>query len=310
MKKFVKIISLILALLMITAAFAACGKKDDEEGDKPEDTAAQTAGGDSTSEETTSVPDIEVKNWEGREYRILGKLNATYAWANSFEVSREELPEDVVGKAIWDRNKDMELNYGIVVKGIFEESYNAAASTALNSGEDLYDLLLISPESYHPHALNGFLLDLMKLEYINLEHDGWMDFINEQFIIGGRLYYTANKFMLQDKNRSYMLFYNREIARELNLGHFEDLVFNNEWTVDKVHELAKQATYENDGQVGMSKHDQWGIGVAQHYSFSQFAFGAGFRFAGTDADGYPYLIGATDQMMAILDKTLDFFADI
>ena len=310
MKKFVKIISLMLALLMIATAFAACSeKKEDDKDTDPKDSVAQTTNGDSTSEQTTKVPDIEVVNWDGREYRILGRLNTTYAWANSFEVSRDEMPEDVVGKAVWNRNNDIRDNYGIEVKGIFSDSQNSDADTALASGEDLYDLLLTPPERYLPNAQKGYLYDIAKLKYINLNHEAWIDFINDQLMIGGRLYYTSNKFMLQDKNRSYMLFYNRDIAKELNLGHFEDLVFNNEWTLDKVIELGKKATYENDGVPGMTKDDQWGVGVAQHYSFSQFAMGAGFRFAEPGPDGYPKLIGATDEMMQILDKVYKLVTD-
>ena len=264
MKKFVKLISLIMALLMLATAFAACSeKKKEENGGETTGSVATTAEG-TTTEGTTAVPDIEVINWEGREYRILGRLNKTYAWANSFEVSRDEMPEDVVGKAVWSRNLDIRDNYGIVVKGIFSDSQNSAADTALASGEDLYDLLLTPPERYLPNAQKGYLYDIAKLNYVNFEHEAWIDFINDQLFIGGRLYFTSNKFMLQDKNRSYMLFYNRDIAKELNLGHFEDLVFNNEWTIDKVIELGKQATYENDGVPGMTKNDQWGVGVAQH----------------------------------------------
>ena len=311
MKKFVKIISLILALLMITAAFASCGKKDDgdEKGTQSSDTVAQTSNDGTTVEQTTKVPDVEVINWNGKEYRILGKLNTMWSWGNSFEVSRDEMPEDVVGKAVWNRNKDIEDNYGIKVKGFFESSYNAAATTALDAGEDLYDLLLISPESYLNLALKGQLLDLLKLKYINTAHETWTPFINEQFTMGGKMYYTSNKFMLQEKNRFWMLCYNRDMAKELNLGRLEEFVFNGTWTIDKAKELAKKATADNDGQPGLGKGDRWGIGCGENYAFSHFSVAAGFRFAKIGADGYPELLGPTDQMMAILDKTLDFFTD-
>ena len=86
------------------------------------------------------------------------------------------------------------------------------AATAVGSGEDLYDLFLISPEAYLPYALNGDLLDLMKLDYINVEHDAWMDYPNKQLTMDGKLFYTTNKFLIQDKNRSWCMFYNRELA--------------------------------------------------------------------------------------------------
>jgi hypothetical protein len=143
MKKFVKVISLIMALLMVAAVFAACGKKDDDDK-KPEESGIATTKQDA-SDDTTEVPDIEIRDWEGREYRILGKDSTTYAWAQHFEVYRDEMPEDVMGKAVWNRNTALKDNYGIKVVGILDEKCDNLAALTLESGEDLFDLLLLAP---------------------------------------------------------------------------------------------------------------------------------------------------------------------
>ena len=307
MKKFVKVISLIMALLMVSAAFAACGKKDDDKND-PEDSKVATTdqGGQSG---TTEVPDIEIIDWDDREYRILGKDSTTYAWAQHFEVWREDMPEDVMGKAVWRRNQTLLETYGIAVKGMLDSSCNNLAATSLEAGEDVYDLMLLSPEAFHPHSTKGYLIDLYKLEYINMAHDAWMPFPNDQLTMGGRLYYTTNKFLVQDKNRCWGIFYNRDMAKELNLGYFEDMVFEGTWTIDKVIELAKQATYEKDGENGLGKGDNWGVAASENYMFCQLAYGVGFRLTDKGADGYPVLVGPTDDMMARLDKVFSLVTD-
>ena len=296
MKNFIKVISLILALIMMAAAFASCNNSD-ENKNKKDPNANQT-------QTDSSESDIEVIDWDGSEYRILGRSNNTngYSWSWHFEIDRDELPEDVVGKAVWERNLDMSMNYGINVKSYLEADCNGRADAVLGAGEDLYDLMLLSPEKFTPLSVQGNMLDLYSLDYINTEHDAWQDYPNEQLSMGGKLYYTTNKFLLQDKNRCWLFFYNREMAAELNLGHFEDLVFDGTWTIDKVVELAKQATSDSDGQPGMTKKDTWGVAVAEHYSFAQIAYGAGFRLTEQASDGYPELIGAVDNMMRRLDK--------
>jgi hypothetical protein len=108
--------------------------------------------------------------------------------------------------------------------------------------------------------------------------------------------------LLQDKNRCWLTFYNRDMAKELNLGHFEDFVFDGTWTIDKVIELGKMATFEKDGQPGMSKFDNWGVVVAEYYSFSQIAYGTGFSFTEKDDNDYPKFVGNTENMMKRLDK--------
>ena len=300
MKKFVKLISLVLALIMIIATFASCTKKDGGEESKETTKAPTVEGG---------VADLEVIDWGGQEYRILGKYHSSYNWGNSFEVwcgEKNEIPEDVVGKAVWNRNQDMLQNYGIKVVGNLQESANDAAKTAIGSGDDLYDLMLISPEAFHPFAIEGSLIDLRTLDYINLEHDGWMDYPNENLTIGGKLFYTTNKFLIQDKNRYWGIFYNRDLSKELNLGKFEELVFDGTWTIDKVIEVAKKATFESDGNADvLGKGDNWGVGASECYNILQLYFGVGFRLSDIDATGYPYLTGATDDMVKRLDKVFE-----
>ena len=308
MKKFVKVISLIMALLMVAAVFAACGKKNEDDKKEPvgSDVATTQQGGDDA---TTEVPDIEVINWEGREYRILGYDSTTYAWAQHFEVWRQEMPDDVMGKAVWERNITLRDNYGIEVVGCLENGATALAATTLEAGEDLYDLLLIAPEAFHPHASKGYMIDLYNLEYINMSHDAWMPYPNKQLTMGGKLYYTTNKFLVQDKNRCWGSFYNRDMAKELNLGYFEDYVFDGTWTIDKVTELAKLATYEKDGENGLGKFDNWGAAASENYMFCQLAYGVGFRLTDHGADGYPVLVGPTDDMVARLDKVFALTAN-
>ena len=74
MKKFVKLISLLLVLFMMVAAFAACNKGEGPKKEKGPSTSV--SGGEN---------DIEVIDWEGLEYRILGKNSSTYMWAKNFE---------------------------------------------------------------------------------------------------------------------------------------------------------------------------------------------------------------------------------
>ena len=301
MKKIIRIMSLLLALLMVVSVFASCGETKPNDEDK-NDTTASTSGDDTTEK---VLPQL---NWGGQEYRVLGKESTT-TWAHSFEVYREEMPEDVVGKAVYERNQALYDKYGFVVSGKLTSSYNSTAKTALESGDDLYDLMILSPESFHPHAMSGYLLNLYELDYINMDHNGWMDYPNEQLSMGGRLYYTTNKFLLQDKNRSWLLYYNREMARELNLGYFEESVFDGSWTLDKLIEVGKKATSDSDGQPGMTIEDNWGVAVAEHYSFTQFAYGAGFRFTEQGSDGYPVLLGASDKIISTLDAVYGLTAN-
>ena len=169
--------------------------------------------------------------------------------------------------------------------------------------------MLLSPETFNPLAMKGHLYDLYTLDYVNLNHDAWMAYPNKQLTMDGKLFYTTNKFLIQDKNRYWAMYYNRDMARELNLGRFEDFVFEGKWTIDKVLEVAKIGTYEIDGEPGLAGGDNWGLYCYEYYNFVQIAFGAGFRFTEHGPDGFPEFLGATDEVMKRLDKVFSLVAN-
>ena len=133
MKKLTKVLSLILALLMIATVFMACNKTDDPEKETENNgqnqTVATTAGTDETTTEIV-LPDMD---WGGAEYRILGRYHASMSQFVNFEVWRETLPDDVVGKAVWKRNDNLRQKYNFVVKGTLSDSFVSIASLTLCS---------------------------------------------------------------------------------------------------------------------------------------------------------------------------------
>ena len=307
MKTSIRLISLILAVMMLLMAFVACGTDtpdvgpDNSSDSDAVDTVAQTT--------KPTLADTKI-NWEGAEYRILGRGEGDNNMFRNFEIDRDEMPEDVVGVAVWNRNEALMAKYGLDVVGtLVNEKPNNTAKVFLEAGDDQYDLIICPPNSLHPFAMQGYLLDIPSLEHIDIEQDCWNDYANTQLTMGGKLFYTTNKFLLHDKHRTWMVFYNRELARELNIGYLESEVFDGTWTIDRLVEISKIGSAETDGVDGMSYNDRWGVAFSDVYCFAQLAFASGFRFSQHGVDGYPELIGATDEMVSILDKVFEVIED-
>ena len=329
MKSFIRIVALLLALLMVSSFFVACNSNPGGNDDDTEDTQASVENNDNQNteseeddkgteagEQTTGAEDSDVTdetpsesklqgNFGGAEYRILGYYNDDRAFWD-FEVDYEKIPEDVVGKAVWDRNVAIEEKYGLEVVGTLTTSpVHTEASVFIGAGDDQYDLIICQNNTMLSFAVAGEFVNINTMPHINLEMDCWNQSVNDQFTYGNKMYYTANKFLLQEKHRTWMIWYNRDLATELNVGHLEDEVFNNTWTMDRVIEIARTHAANVDGQDGMAFADRWGFVGADPYVFGQLAYGAGFRLSNKDSDGYPQLIGATEEMNIILDKIFE-----
>ena len=206
MKYFIRTLSLVIALLMVSSVFVACNNdtgdtKDTGNNSDVSDTVATTEGG---------LPAI---NWEGAEYRILGR-DYEIDMFREFEIDRDEMPEDVVGVAVWNRNEAVKTKYGLDVVGTLEEKPREVAKTFLEAGDDQYDLVLLTPNTIVSYTMQGYFLNMRSLNYIDLDMDCWNQYANEQLTMGGKLYYTTSKFLLHDKHRLGVAFYNRDMAEE------------------------------------------------------------------------------------------------
>ena len=305
MKTVIRMLSLMLAVIMLLSTFAACGTAEKPVGAEGEKTDSSSSG----TEEVKFYKDLPQIDWGGEEYRILGREFSENNFKN-FEVDYEEMPEDVVGLAVWNRNAAIKAKYGLDVVGtLVDEKPHIPAKLVLESGEDRYDLIICASDQHHPFAIQGYLVNMADLKYVNLEKDCWNAYANEQLTMGGKLYYTTNKFLLQDKHRSWMVWYNRTMAEDLNLGHLEDEVFAGTWTMDRLIEIAKQGSAEVDGADGMTYGDKWGAIFSDTYCFAQYLFGVGFRISEHGDDGYPKLVGPTDQMLSYIDKIFELTSD-
>ena len=292
MKTFIRALSLLLAVLMLATSFVACGDVSTGDNDK----VADTNGG------------LDSVNWAGEKYRILGR-DYEIDMFREFEIDRDEMPEDVVGVAVWNRNQAVESKYGLEVVGTLEKDPGAAAKVFLEAGDDQYDLILRSPAWLHPMAEQGHFLNIRNLDFIDFSKDCWNDYANTQLTMGGKLYYTTNKFLLHDKHRLSVAFYNRDKAAELNIGYLETKVFDGTWVIDDLVEIAKIGSVDSDGVDGMSMNDQWGVAFESSWAFARLAYGVEFRISENGSDGYPKLIGATDRMISCLDKVFALTSD-
>ena len=308
MIKTIRIFSLLLAILMVVGCFAACNK--DKDGDvsnngeqtQPDGTVATTEG-----EYVSKLPDE--LDWGGEEYLVLGQNEQGNAAWKTFEITRDELPGDVVGKAVWERNDAIKIKYNFVIKEELVSMSYKHIQTYYLSNEDKYDMVMYQLEGLFSHTQDGYLHDLTTLNYIDFDHPTWNDYTNEQLTFGGSIYAVNSHFNLQNKTQLSCIFYNREMARDAGDGYFEDLVANNQWTLDKYAELVKAYSEDTggNGTKGDYLDDTYGT-CGDGWHFLSFSTGAGYR-ASTVVDGKVEMAGAGDKILNTLEKVGDFFFD-
>ena len=299
MKKSFKILTLVLAVMMLLPLVIACGNK----GGGNEGGATTLDPGTVTTDPTASK--LPPMDWGGETFDILGRDGGNYVMFHNFEIWRETMPGDVVGDAVFTRNEILKTKYNFEVTEQLVSNTATEVLTLYDAQDDVFDLVIYQPLNVQAHASSGYLLDLNSLMYIDFTHPSWNEHTNEQLTIAGRLFYTSSDFLLQDKSRTFCMFYNRELARANGLGYLEDHVKDNTWTLEKVNSIVHDFAVELDGNAGHGEHDGFGIATTGSSSFAAFCYGAGFRLS-QNVDGYPSLVEPDTKILDIIDQAGKF----
>ncbi len=294
MKKTTRLLVLVMAIIMILPLVVACNNGGGEE--TPQSTTAADMVNTNPGEENTEyVSKLPSMNWEGDSFCVLGKDGGTYTQFTNFEIWREKMDETVVGDAVWTRNQTLKDKYNFVVEQELASNTYTEAQTLYDAQDHVYDLVIYKPINVFNHAVSGNLIDLKEVPYLDFNHPTWSDYINTELTIGGRLYCTSNKFLLQDKARTYTMYYNRELAREHNLGYLEDHIDNNTWTVEEFEKAARLLAFDLDGGGPGHIDDSFGVVAESYASFATLLYGTGFTL-GTNDGATIELTGPTSAM--------------
>ena len=336
MKKIISMLLLFALLLSAMAILSACdeaeppasttattttittGEQEDSNGTKKP--SATTDPDDPEDPSLPTIPDdfsfsLSKKDWGGEDCVILGHSEEGSPQFANLEIWRDTPSNDVISKAVWSRNRILKNEFNFEVKQKLVKNVKSEMSDIMGSSQDLYDICIYRPFDAAKHAEEEFLLDLSMIDYIDLEHESWDQNATAQLSIGNSVYFTVSDFLIQDKDRTEVLFYNREMARQANKGYLEDKVKSGDWTVEYFGTLVKEFSKDGNGnqQLGDYKDDgtgdYFGLGVPSYDSFATFAFGAGVKLSYIDQDGNIIINNNHSNTVNIIDSLGAFLFD-
>ena len=269
MKKYARILALLLAVCMITAIFAACTKDGDQE-----QTSATTPKSDGTTVPDTK-PDVTTPaplDVSGYTFRIMGsndvfpKTNEDGSYVNQ---NAQELAEKL---------EDLEEKLGITIEKLDGGSLEQVTTAAL-SGDLLADIIWMHQQGYWPAAKQNALLPLDDEKLVN----AGLNYADET-----RWYQPAVKWTaLFDKTwglrvaskyvaapTGYFVTFNKDICASAGYNDLYQLVRDKKWTWDVYREIARKATKDTNSD---GVPDIWGTGAT---AWGNEAISNGVQFVG------------------------------
>ena len=154
MKKFLRILSLALSIVLVILVIVSCDKGE-----------SGTEKGDENVVSTSEKKEFK-KDFNGRAFTVLGRDGSNLSIGQNFEIARDKCPDDAVGSAVWERNEKLKADYNFTVEQVIVSNTANAAQNEYLAESGKYDVVIYHPKDAFLHANDAYLTDLYDLENI------------------------------------------------------------------------------------------------------------------------------------------------
>lgn len=295
-------LSVISVLLLLTMLISSCVTNGDNSAVVSETSDAVSSQTSQVSDEV-SVPEV---NMNGQEIRFLVP-GSQYIYYESFDIYAEELNNEIINDAVFNRNKKIEQQFNCKIIAEKLPDVHVVARERMDAQLDDFDVYMPYMHSAAPLAAQGYFYDLNSLEYLNLDQEYWDQKLNENLSVDGKLYFSTGDISMLDNECTMVMFFNKTLIEENHLDDPYQLVKDHKWTLDKVYEMSKGFTKDNGDGV-FNEKDTYGLHIAFNAPHSFFFAGNG-RITSPDGSGGFDLVMKNNKNVTYINHINDITND-
>jgi hypothetical protein len=250
-----------LVTLMFLSCFTGCGKKNQEQESEENTTAASTEAsnpydvhdnlGDLTFGTKESPTDFVVLQWDSYDPD----------WCIDPEIT-----ESSVGEELYLRQLYMEDRFKIAFS--FVESsgkhggiaaFNEKIETSILNGLQAYDLAGHYSTGASLLITNGYAKNLLEVKNLDLSRTYWPQDLLGANVVNNQLYFLSGYLAPSYFGNIACVFYNQNTISAMSYQDPVDLVDSNEWTFDKLKEMAVGLYDDNNDSLTVDRDDTFGL---------------------------------------------------
>ena len=309
-----KLFACIVALLMLVPVMAAC---EDTTETTTSEAVSGTVSGTTSNDTEVSLPEVEVKDMEGREFNVLcwdwGAGSASILGYTGEIMYDEENPTavDEAKKLVVDK---IESEYNCTINGekTNEVAFTTTIKNQVTSGLHYYDIVFDSISTSAAMVPDGILVDLNSVPNLDLSDPWWDQNAVKDLSIANKNYFACGDINTYDDQGTWCMLFNKTLKTKLGIEEdFYQLVRDNKWTFDKFKEICKDnITSDTSGDGVLDENDTWAFGT-ERYNIYVHVLAAGQKISGKDDDDLPFLtvVEEPQATYTILADILEFYND-
>lgn len=317
-KKFLAIV--FAMLLIIPLALCACEQTNSETSSDQPTSAVPSDESEDIWAEFTEATGLEYKNWsengKPRVIKILSLGGDTGYYNRELapnQVSVDDYGAEKVYEAVVERTNLIEQEFGIKVEVYFTEDTTPTSWLATNyvAGDSEYQIIGDSLLRMASSAQNGHLYKLNQLQSKGLDtsKDFWDQTAINDLSIGGQIYFATGDIVVSDDQSTWACFFNKDIIENYGYDSPYELVANNEWTIDKLYQMARDYGSQNVNSSDIDyESGHYGL-VAQTYDGLSSMAACGERMVDKDTDDLPYFNMTSTSLITKFEKVYNLLTE-
>lgn len=311
MKK--KLMSAILAALMLASSFAMFSCSDAGSGDEVNDASTPTAGEEVVEEaaaETEEIkPDLpEDLSFSGSTFTFGVVDNAN---ARNFLVM-EELTGEALNDAQYSVIETAQEELDITIsQHVLTTGYPAAGSLTplIAAGDDTIQVANVFCVDTTTLLTGGQIIGYENVPYIDLDKPYWDKSVNNELMLGNMRYAAIGDLSISTHDLTYILLFNKQSITDFGMENPYDLVNGGKWTVDTMAAMMEGATLDENGDGQWTRDDKYGYAAHSKMTLPSFWIGAGFQTIALDDAGTPQLYIGEEAFVNFFEKVFQITYD-
>ncbi len=301
----------ISVFLMTALLCASCG----EGAADPADTGTAAVGTGTETEAVTGeeriVLDMTGRDYGGDVFHIVNYDNVTdNQWVGiPDDIFCEEESGDLLADAVYQRNRTVEeaLNIKITSEKMASAVIVNNVRKSVMAGNADYDAVFPSMIHLADFINGGLVVDLYTLDGLDLSYPWWDQNAIDLLTVSDRLFSVVSDITFIDKLACMTMFFNKEMAKQNDVGDLYALVESGEWTYEKMMELSQGVTRDVNGDGAYDKEDSYGLSSQNDIIYVMLHSG-GVRICENTKDSVEFVLGE-EKAISILETTLEMMAD-
>ena len=258
----------------------------------------------SSMPEGDGLPELDLDGWE---LAILNYDETQLTWANT-RILVDEADGDILNDALYKRNSELMERFNFTLR--VDEVANVIdhIKNYVSAGDDTYDIYVMQEGQllgYMPYILDWNLIPGLRLDeaWWNPEATSVYNIAGEQTALAGNMTLTA-------VSRAVSIVFNKRIWNEYGdpSQSLYDLVYDNEWTIDKFIELSRSVCSDLNGDTVWDEDDLYGMFMGRGFKgyIASFLCASNMNFTEPDESGRQHFtLNTNERGLELIKKLLD-----